>query len=453
MALRPLALEVSPGTVNLTTGESEQLRQSGLEVRSEIGRGASGVVFLAHQALLDRDVALKHVQFDAASKKSSLARLEREVSALVSLEHPGVVRLMDVQWRESSIWFVMEYVDGPTLRTVLDMSPDGLDPSDALSVVEALARVLEYVSGRGIVHRDLKPANIFLTRDGRCKVGDFGIALFSSPDGHAADEAGPSSRLTAPGVVVGTPAYLSPEQVAGSSEITGASDLYALGVVAYELFVGRVPFTNRGNVLALLLAQQREPPPNPRSIRPDLTQEFEDALLAPLAKLPADRPSSPLAFWTILKAAADRAWPLWESRSDLRSLSERLAPTWSDRSNLAQIRHGESLAKTGTVEAEVAAPEPSPVHVAYRSSLPVQTEPEKPTSSGPAPSPSRRHGAGWRKWVLLVVVFVVALTAAFFIARAFSSRKSGVSDSAIFVEIPLSSLAGREESLPAPARR
>jgi serine/threonine protein kinase len=437
--------------VNLSTGDSEQLRNSGFEVRSEIGSGASGIVYLAHQALLDRDVALKHVQFDAASNKGSLARLEREVSALVSLEHPGVVRLMDVQWHESSIWFVMEFVDGPTLRTVLDMSPDGLDPSDALRVVEALAGVLEYVSGRGIVHRDLKPANIFLTRDGRCKVGDFGIALFTAPDDHAAGESGPSSRLTAPGVVVGSPAYLSPEQVGGSPRITGASDLYALGVVAYELFVGRVPFTNKGNVLALLLAQQREPPPGPRSIRPDLTPEFEDALLAPLAKLPADRPPGPIAFWAELKAAADVAWPGWESRSDLQSLSGRLAPTWSAPSRLVQTEH-ESLTEAGTVEAPVVVPERSGEHVTYRPSMLVRPEPETPTSSGPASSLSSRLGLGWRKWILLVAVFVVALAAAFLIARAFSSRKTGASDGAISIGIPLSYPAGREESLPASAR-
>ena len=118
-----------------------------------------------------------------------------------------------------------------------------------------------------------------------------------------------------------------------------------------------------------------------------------------------------------------------------------------------QTQHDESLAETGTVEASVAAPEPSPEHVAYRSSPPVQPEPEKPTSSGPAPPRSRRHRPGWRKWVLLVVVFVVALTAAFFIAQAFSNRKSGVSDGAISVGIPLSSPAAREESLPASARR
>jgi serine/threonine-protein kinase len=439
--------------VNLTPRESEQLRQSGFEIQSEIGRGASGIVYLAHQALLDRDVALKHVQFDAASKRSSLVRLEREVSALVSLEHPGVVRLMDVQWHESSIWFVMEYVDGPTLRKVLDMSPDGLDPSDALRVVEALATVLEYVSGRGIVHRDLKPANVFLTRDGRCKVGDFGIALLNARDDHAVGGAGISSRLTAPGVVVGTPAYLSPEQVAGSSAITGSSDLYALGVVAYELFAGRVPFTSGGNVLALLLAQQKEPPPNPRSIRPDLTSAFEEALLAPLRKSPADRPSSPLVFWSDLKSAADQAWPGWESRSDLLSLSGRLAPTPSVRSKLVHAQHDEPLAETGTVEVEVAVPERSREHFAERSSPSPRPVPETQKSSDPASLPPVRHRPGWRKRVLLVLVFVVALTAAFFVARALSNRKSGVSDGAISFEFPLSSLAGREESLPASAGR
>lgn len=418
-----------------STYEREQLRQSGFEIQCEIGRGASGTVYLARQAALDRDVALKRVQFGGASKVNSILRLEKEVSALVSLEHPGVVRLMDVQRYESSIWFVMEYVDGPTLRTVLDLSPDGLDPSDALKVVEGLASVLEYISGAGIVHRDLKPANVFLTMDGRCKVGDFGIALLTGPDGDATGGPGVSSRLTAPGVVIGTPAYLSPEQVTGSSEITSASDLYALGVMAYELFVGRVPFTSSGNVLALLLSQQSDPPPGPRSIRPDLTTALEDALLAPLAKLPAERPASPLAFWSGLEAAADQAWPLWESRSDLALLSGRLAPSRSGRSELVQTHTDQSVRQIGTIEGAVVVPEHNRIHDAHQAPTALRHVQETPTPLDPVSLRPARRSISWRRWILLLLVFLVALAAAFVVARALSTRKSGGADSgAIAVE-------------------
>ena len=411
--------------MNLSTYEREQLRQSGFEIRHEIGRGTSGVVYLAHQPLLDRDVALKRVGIDAASEDSSPLRLEREVSALVSLEHPGVVRLMDVQRYENSIWFVMEHVDGPTLRTVLDLSPDGLDPSDALEVIEALASVLEYISEMGIVHRDLKPANVFLTKDGRCKVGDFGIALLNGPRDQATGEVGVPGRLTAPGVVVGTPAYLSPEQVTGSSKITSASDLYALGVMTYELFVGRVPFTSGGNVLALLLAQQGDDPPEPRSIRPELTIAVQDALLAPLAKRPEQRPASPLAFWSNLEAAADQAWPGWESRSDLASLSGRLAPSRSVRSEVAQTRSDRSVSLTGTSESAVDVPEHNGEHDAHGHLSHLRhvtgtSKPFDPVSVRPA-----RRGIAWRRWILLLLIFVVVLAAAFFAARALSTRRSG----------------------------
>ena len=267
----------------------------GYVIGHEIGRGASGVVYIARQELLDRRVALKRVPDDGAAH-----RLDREVAALVALEHPGVVRLMDVVRRPGEVWFVMEYVDGPTLRQIVDTGP--LPVPEALRILEQLSAVLDFVASRGIVHRDLKPGNVFITSGGRAKVGDFGIALLGGDAG---------ARVTRPGTVVGTPAYLSPEQARGQGEPTAASDLYSLGVIAYELLAGRVPFRRPGNVLALLAAQETEPPPPPSGFRPELAGAVESALLAPLAKDPDKRPASAGEFFAQLSRAADRTWPGW----------------------------------------------------------------------------------------------------------------------------------------------
>jgi len=187
------------------------LARFGLVVEGELGRGASGVVYLARQPVLERYVAVKWIAFDQFAEQS-LHRLDVEVAALVQLEHPGIVRLMDVVRDADGVWLVMEYVSGPTLRTVLDMRPAGLAPADAMAILEGLSAALDHVSRRGIVHRDVKPGNVFLTVDGRCKLADFGIASLSPTTEGAVSDPG---RLTRPGTVLGTPAYMSPEQAGG----------------------------------------------------------------------------------------------------------------------------------------------------------------------------------------------------------------------------------------------
>jgi Protein kinase domain len=406
--------------VNLEDSEIDRLGRSGFEIQGEIGRGASGVVYVAYQALLDRQVALKRVGIDPATARHSLARLEREVAALVRFEHPGVVRLMDVQRHESSMWFVMEYVNGPTLRRILDLSPEGLEAPDSLKVIESLAAVLEYVSSRGIVHRDLKPANIFLTQDGRCKIGDFGIALLLTV-GEASSGPG---RLTAPGVVIGTPAYLSPEQVVGGEEPTSASDLYSLGVIAYELLVGRVPFTGSGNVLSLLAAQQADAPPRPRGIRPELSPAVEQALLGPLEKVAALRPPGSPAFWSNLKDAADHAWPGWESRADTGDLAKRFgSPAFAERTG------HEDGGDVGTVEALLANREPRPPTP--------EVVDRAPPGHGSRTTRKRRPEPAGLRWLLPGAVFLVAVTASFLAAWALTvGENHGLRVDSIVLSVP-----------------
>lgn len=348
---------------------------AGYLIEEEIGRGASGVVYLAHQELIDRRVALKRVPDDGTAR-----RLDREVAALVALEHPGVVRLMDVVRQPGSVWFVMEYVDGPTLRQILDAGP--LSVPDALGILEQLSVVLDFVAGRRIVHRDLKPGNVFVTSGGRAKIGDFGIALLG-------DTA--SARVTRPGIVIGTPAYLSPEQAAGRSEPTPASDLYSLGVIAYELLAGQVPFRRPGNVLALLAAQESEPPPRPSEFRAALGGTVDAALLAPLAKDPTKRPGSAGEFFSQLSRAADESWPGW--RQSVNPV--QMAPA------ISGLRAAPAD-ETVTAEAVL--------------------EPEPPQTTKPVRPASRRRRRRWRnRYLLSAGVFVVAVVGSYATVRAISS--------------------------------
>lgn len=397
--------------MSLSPDEAARLAQAGYSIEGEIGRGGSGVVYLAHQELLDRQVALKRVGLDAAADVGNRRRLDAEVAALIALEHPGVIRLMDVLRYPEAVWFVTEYVAGPTLRRILDLS-GGVSHADSVGLVGQLAEVLDYLATRGVVHRDLKPANVFVTPDGRVKLGDLGIAL-----------TGTDARLTRPGVVVGTLSYLSPEQASGHGDPSPASDRYSLGVMAYELMTGRVPFMYGGNVLALLTAHVSEPPADPRSLRPQIPEGVAEVLLLPLAKDPDARPATAQEYRLRLEGAADVGWPGWRQAVDIAALAHRFGP-------------GPATGpKTTEEDAATAAWEP-----ATRSHPPEPPSPEDPASpSDPVQPPqlvrstrqatalrlrpARRRGPGWAP---AAAVFVVAVVGSFLAVRSVVSDGGGL---------------------------
>ncbi|MHB8245158.1 MAG: serine/threonine-protein kinase [Acidimicrobiales bacterium] len=299
------------------------LGESGYELQEEIGRGASGVVYRARQVSLDRVVALKRITSESGSEPVTTHRIEVEVAALVRLEHALVVRVYDVVVLPGEVWIVMEHVDGPTLSSVLERRERPLDPPDALAVIESLASGLSQVAGAGIVHRDLKPANVFVTYAGRVKIGDFGVAWLRAKVGPAAagGTSDDAARWTRPGTILGTPAYLAPEQAAGRPDVDSRADLYSLGVIAFELLSGRVPFLDQGNLFALLAAHQSAEIPRLRDFRQDLPAEIEPVVRKALGKRAGDRQVSAEAFWVELDRAAASAWPSWRVTSDLAGLA------------------------------------------------------------------------------------------------------------------------------------
>jgi serine/threonine protein kinase/Tol biopolymer transport system component len=244
------------------------------QVVAELGRGGMAVVYKAWQSSLDRYVALKTLPPYFQHDPQFLARFQREAKAAARLNHPSIVTIYDVGEQAGVHYIAMEYLEGGSLQDRLATSTRDL--REAQRILDQVAGALDYAHSRGLIHRDVKPANILFTADGRAKVTDFGIARAS--DG---------TQLTRTGVVMGTPEYMAPEQAEGGS-VDHRTDLYALGVVLYQMLTGRAPFQGT-TPHATLHAVIYEAPPPPRQINPGLSPAVEAVLLKALAKEPAQR--------------------------------------------------------------------------------------------------------------------------------------------------------------------
>jgi len=259
------------------------------------------VVYKAFQPSLNRYVALKVLPDYYQHDPEFVARFKQEAQAAAQLSHPNIVVIYDVGEDAGVHYIAMEYLECGSLGDRLaQAAAQGwtYNQQEALSVIEQVGSALDYAHSRGVIHRDIKPANILFAADGRPKVTDFGIA-------RAADTA----RLTRTGVLLGTPEYMSPEQ-AGGGQIDQRSDLYALGVMAYEMLTGRVPFQS-DTPHATLHAVVYEPPPAPRLVNPGLSPAVESVLLQALAKQPEARFQRGAALSGALRAALTGQVPTW----------------------------------------------------------------------------------------------------------------------------------------------
>jgi hypothetical protein len=246
-------------------------------LQRELGRGGMGIVYLARDVQLDRDVAIKVLPSHLAGTADARERFVREARTAAGLSHPHIVPIHRVGEAGGFVFFVMTYVEGETLGERL-RTRGPLSPADATRVLREVAWALAYAHGRGIVHRDVKPDNILLEAStGRALVTDFGIA-------HAAEHAGPA---TDPGKIMGTAHFMSPEQAA-NEPIDGRSDLYALGVVGYLAVSGRLPF-EASSVPALLVRQATETPSAVVRAAPGLPPALAIAIDRCLARTPGDR--------------------------------------------------------------------------------------------------------------------------------------------------------------------
>lgn len=257
----------------------------GFQVIEEVGRGGMGVVYRARQQSLGRDVALKFLYRADFASENQLVRFQREAAAISRLRHPHFVQIYDYGTHDRCPYLVLEYVEGGTLGDKIAGVEQPLE--FATACVESLAAAMQYAHQHGIVHRDLKPSNVLMSADGVFKITDLGLARQLS-----ADDDQPVVRHTESGSVIGTPAYMAPEQLSGEvASITASTDIYALGVILYELLTGTLPF-HAANLFDLLSQVQAHEPISPRDLRPAVSRDLETICLKCLQKEPAKRYAS-----------------------------------------------------------------------------------------------------------------------------------------------------------------
>src|SRR6266851_9224707 len=254
------------------------LRQATLgeyDVQAELGRGGMAAVFLAHDIALDRKVAVKVMSPALLTGQGMAERFKREARTAASLSHPNIIPIYAVKQSAHLLFFVMKFIEGRSLDSVIkELGP--LPTPLVQAILHQVGDALGYAHRRGIIHRDVKPANIMVDSDGHTIVTDFGIAKVVEAKG-----------LTMTGATVGTPAYMSPEQCA-ARDITGASDQYSLGIVAYEMLTGNPPFEAE-TLVGVLYAQCHTPPPPITDARPDLPRPLASAVMRMLEKEPGKR--------------------------------------------------------------------------------------------------------------------------------------------------------------------
>jgi serine/threonine protein kinase len=259
------------------------------QIVAPLGEGGMAAVYKAYQPAVDRYVAIKVLPRQYAADPQFVARFQREAKALAQLQHPHILPVFDFGETDGYTWLVMPFVPHGTLTDLLQGQP--LPLVRVRKILTQLGLALQYAHARGLVHRDVKPSNVLLDESGNCLLSDFGLARMAEA----------SVKLTTSGSVLGTPAYMSPEQGAGKA-IDGRSDLYSLGVIFYELVTGRVPYRAETPV-AVIFKHISDPLPPARELNPALPEPVERVLLKSLAKRPEDRFQTAAEMVAALQAA------------------------------------------------------------------------------------------------------------------------------------------------------
>ena len=262
------------------------------EILSELGRGGMAVVYKARQTSPNRIVALKVLPPELSLDRTYIARFRQEADSAAALEHPNIVPIYVVDEAEGLHYIAMKFIDGRTLKEIIH-ERGTLPLDETMRLVEQVANALDYAHSRGVIHRDIKPSNMMLDRNGWVYLTDFGLARGTGGGG----------GLTVAGTVMGTPEYMSPEQAQGLPNVGPPTDIYALGVVVYEMLTGRMPF-KADTPLAMLVARLQQAPIPPRDFRSDLPLPVEDVIMRALARKPEARYSSAGELVMALKQAA-----------------------------------------------------------------------------------------------------------------------------------------------------
>jgi tRNA A-37 threonylcarbamoyl transferase component Bud32 len=289
-------------------------RLGAYEVKSLIGQGAMGMVYLASHEALDRTAAVK-VMLALGDDPIAVGRFRREGRAIALLRHPNIVTVYDYGEHEGAPYMIEEYIAGGSLAARLKRGKP--ERADAIHLLRGMAAGLDYAHHRGVVHRDVKPANVLMAADDQPVLADFGLARVEQ-----------QATMTASGVATGTPAYMAPEQITDEGEIGPATDLYALATVAYEMLTGRFPH-EADSVMKLLMSKLRDDPTPPSERDPSLPRRVDSVLLRGLAREPAAR-------WKSCSMMVEALAAVLEPKADLFATTQpiRLGGVggwWGDR--------------------------------------------------------------------------------------------------------------------------
>jgi len=350
-------------------------------IEDKLGEGGMGAVYTGEHLMMKRRVAIKTLLSQFTANPNAVQRFQREAQAASAMGHPNIITIHDLgQTPDGMLYIVMEYLDGRDLgKETRELKLRGvqvMEPQRAFAIMSQVAEGLAAAHEKGVVHRDLKPDNIFLVpnRDGtdRVKLLDFGISKIRTP---SPDQ----SRLTTDGSLLGTPYYMSPEQAQGKSDIDHRADIYAYGVILYELLTGQVPFEDE-NMLRVIAMHALEQPLAPRQANPRLPVEVEAVILRSMAKEPL------LRFQTMA-----------EMRDVIESLSAVVHPT-ETQPGPAPVAVGAGYAPTGTPSAERSGIGPGPGMTAPATPLPMSgAGPQQ--GAGPVLQPTSVVGAGMQGYV------------------------------------------------------
>ena len=272
-----------------------QVLSANYELESEVGRGGMGIVYCAKDRRLKREIAVKVLPPELSFRADIRQRFLREAETAAQLNHPNIVPIYTVEEKDNLVYFVMAYIKGDNLGQRLQQHGP-IPPVEVRRILREVGDALAYAHHRNVIHRDIKPDNIIIDEEtGRAMVTDFGIARALTDSG--------DSRLTATGMAIGTPAYMSPEQSAGDRAIDGRSDLYSLGVVGYQMLCGQPPFV-ASNTPSMLVKHLSEKPVPVDERWPDLPQDLARAVMICLEKDPNDRFPSAAAFSAALNGGS-----------------------------------------------------------------------------------------------------------------------------------------------------
>lgn len=368
------------------------------EIVEELGRGGMATVYRAYDPTLEREVALKLLPNYFAHDPEFSARFEREAKTVASLEHSAIVSMYD--YGEDGEWpyFVMRLMQGGSLKERI--AAGRLEPSEAIRIVDRIAGALDKAHGKGIVHRDLKPGNIMFDEDGEAYLADFGIVKLAEE----------SESYTRTGNTVGTPAYMSPEQADGRPDIDGRSDVYALGIVLYEMLTGATPYVH-DSMPRLLVMHLTEPIPNILEARPDLPSAFQEVIEKAMAKERDDRYGTAGALFeasqSALTVAAEAGAEEAAEASEPAAVGEGDLETEPEPAPTGPI----AVAEAGAELTAVA--EPAQTAPAIQDG-PVVEPPQAATSEADQTTPAQPavKKGGIPKWALgVVAVLVIAVIA------------------------------------------